>query len=344
MRVLHLLNTNKYSGAENVVCTIIKNMEKDYEMVYCSPEGPIEDKLLDEKINYLPLKKLSISEVRKALNIFKPDIIHAHDNRATVIASFFSNKYKIVSHIHGNNTIMNNKNLKTIIFNYCSKKIDKFIWVSDSSLSDYIYKNNIINKSLVLYNVIDNKKIHELSSLYSVEEKYDLIYLGRLGYPKNPERFINLVKALKEKNNNIRVAMVGDGVDKSKIENLIKEYQLDNNIKMFGFQTNPYPILRSSKILVMTSLYEGTPMCALEAQSFGIPIIATPVDGLKKIIKNNYNGFLSDNNDELKNVILQLLNNRKMYDGYSVNSHNSFKEINDLKKYCDVISSIYKGD
>ena len=50
MKVLHLLASNKYSGAENVVCQIIKMFSHDVEMAYCSLNGPIEQTLKDKNI------------------------------------------------------------------------------------------------------------------------------------------------------------------------------------------------------------------------------------------------------------------------------------------------------
>ena len=41
--ILHLLSSNKYSGAENVACTIIKNTKEN--IYYCSPNGPIKENL-----------------------------------------------------------------------------------------------------------------------------------------------------------------------------------------------------------------------------------------------------------------------------------------------------------
>lgn len=333
-KILHLLATNKFSGAENVVCTIIKNMSKEYDMYYCSPDGAIKNKLKDLNITHISLNKLSYKEVKKAVKKIKPDIIHAHDNKATVYASFFHKQCKIISHIHGNNKIMNNKNIKTILFNQCSKKIFKCIWVSDSSLKDYYFKTNLLKKSIVLYNVIDKDSVIKKANEYEVKENYDLIFLGRLAYPKNPERAIDIIKILKEKKKNISLAIVGDGTERRKIENMVKEYKLEKNITFYGFQQNPYPILKKSKIMIMTSIYEGTPMCALEAQALGKPIIATPVDGLKKIVKNNINGYLSDDNNELAEKIIYFLQKEKKFDNKNAN--------NELIKYTKTIASIYE--
>ena len=52
MKVLHILNSNKYSGAENVVITIIKNMPQNFECCYLSCSGPIEKTLLENGIRF----------------------------------------------------------------------------------------------------------------------------------------------------------------------------------------------------------------------------------------------------------------------------------------------------
>lgn len=335
-KVLHILSSNKYSGAENVACTIITRMNSQYDMYYCSPNGEIKDILREKEINYIPISKISYREINKIIKRIKPDIIHAHDNKATVYASLFSKKCKIISHIHGNNKIMNSLNLKTILFNIASKRISNFIWVSDSSLNDYYFKNKVANRSIVLYNIIDEDNIKNKVKEYDVDKNYDLIYLGRLGYPKNPIRMIEIVKKVKELKTDISLAIVGDGEDKQELEKIVKEYKLSKNVEFYGFKKNPYPILNKSKILIMTSLYEGTPMCALEAQALGKTIIATPVDGLKKIVIQNYNGYLTDDNDTFSNKIIEFLKK-----DLKENVRKEFKKRNSIDDYVKEIDNLY---
>ena len=335
-RIMHLLSSNIYSGAENVACNIIKELNSKYDICYCSPKGNVSEKLKDYSIKYIGIKRMSYHEIKKAVDDFKPDIIHAHDNKATVFASFFYKKCKIISHIHGNNKIMNTKNIKSMIFNYISHNISKFIWVSNSAFNDYYYSDKIKDKSLILYNVIDDSEIYKKVKDYKVTKDYDLIYLGRLGYPKNPVRLLQIIEIIKSKNKNIRLAIVGDGEERVNLEKIVAEKKLEKNVEFFGYQKNPFPILFKSKIMIMTSLYEGTPMCALEAQALGKPIVATPVDGLKDIIKNGYNGYLVSDNNEFAEKINKLL---KM--DLSENVLKSFKEKNNIKKYIDTIEKLY---
>ncbi len=340
-KVLHILASNQYSGAQNVVCTIIDNFKNKYDMVYCCPRGPIEEILIEKKIKYILLNKLSISEIKKVVKKYNPDIIHAHDNRASILSSLFYRKCKIISHIHGNNKIMNTFNPKSFLYYSVSKKFSKIIWVSDSSLDGYYFKNSIIDRSEVIYNVIKQEEIIEKSELYECNEKYDLIFLGRLAYPKNPQRLIKIMRQIKENKSDIKLAIVGDGKDKNEIELLIKQYNLNNNIKLYGFQSNPYPILKNSKLLILTSIYEGTPMCVLEAQCLGKPIISTPVDGIKKIVINNQNGFLSENDNEIAEMILKILNDMELLREMSKNSIKAFNKNNNLKEYLEKLEKIY---
>ena len=94
MKILHVLASNKFSGAENVACQIIKmfsDREPGIEMAYCSPKGEIEQALNKEKIDYYPLKKLNKRELKRVIKTFKPDIIHAHDMRASFYSAISQN-------------------------------------------------------------------------------------------------------------------------------------------------------------------------------------------------------------------------------------------------------------
>jgi len=338
MKVLHLLASHSFSGAENVACTIIKKLDKEYENVYCSPIGEIKNILKEKGIDYIALNKMSYKEIKKAINIFKPDIIHAHDYRASIYASLFSKKHTIIAHIHGNRLEMHKRNLKTFIFKLLSKRFKKIIWVSDSCLDEYYYKDKVKDKSIILYNIVDKETIINKTKEYKCKKEYDLIFLGRLIELKNPLRFIEIIKKIK----NIKVAIVGDGELRQEVENKIKEYHLTKRVDIYGFVNNPYPILNNSKILVMTSDREGTPMVALEAQALSKPIVSTPIDGMKKIIKKNKNGFLCKTNKEFIHCINKLLN-EDYYKEIQNKINNNFININNEEKYINAIKESYKS-
>lgn len=347
MKVLHLICTDVFSGAENVACQIINGFQnsKNFQMVYCSPSGPNEASLAKRGVRHLTLNKFDYKSTKKAIEEFEPDIIHAHDIKASIMASLVcGKKIKIISHIHGNHENMRKVNIKTLMFNYCSKNFSKVIWVSQSAFDNYIFKDKVKEKSIILYNVINKKEIIDsIKNDDSEYELFDIIYLGRLTYAKNPERLIKIIKNIKTKGCNIKVALVGTGELYENIKELIDDFGLNENVRLFGYVTNPYKILNNSKMLVMTSRYEGTPMVALEAMALGKPIICTPTDGLKDIVRQNENGYLSSNDNELEDAIIMLLRDDKKLKEYSKNALKRFDEVSDINKYIDKIRYIYSN-
>lgn len=344
IKVLHLISTDVFSGAENVACQIIKQFEKDdkYDMVYCSKIGPNKARLDSLKIKMLPIKEFNYECVKKAIIQYKPDIIHGHDIKASIVASMFSNKSKIISHIHANHENMRKFNIKTFLYSLTIKNYSKIIWVSQSALDSFYYVNKVKDKSIVLYNVIDSKALLENLKKDTNDYEFDLIYLGRLNYQKNPERLISVIEKAVKVRKDLKAAIIGDGELRNIVENLVKEKRLENNITIFGFMNNPYKVLSCSKLMIMTSRYEGTPMCALEAMAFGKPIISTITDGLKDIIDNDKTGFLSNNDDELSEKIIEVLSNKEKYNEWCKSVKKKNADINNIETYCAEMRKIYE--
>ena len=342
INIIHLLSSNTFSGAENVVCQIIRMFKGEkYKMIYCSPEGTIRKKLENEKIQYLGLNKMNYKSVKKIISEFKPDIIHAHDIKASIIASMFSKECCIISHIHGNHDKMKKISLKSILYCLFSNKFKRIFWVSKSAMNEYFFAKRVTKKSKLLVNVIDKKQINSKLEKDDNIYNYDIIYLGRLSFEKDPLRVYNIMKNVVLNNNKIKGVFVGDGYLKKELEENIIQDRMNKNIFLKGNMENPMKILKSSKVVIMASRYEGTPMCALEAMSLGIPIVATPTDGLVNIVNNEYNGFLSSKNEELVLKIEQIIYDDEYRRKLSMNCINKFKEINNLEEYKKVLEKEY---
>lgn len=340
MKVLHLLASNKYSGAENVVCQIIDMFNGKVDMAYCSPNGPIEKTLNDKQITFLPLKKLDKKEIQRVINSYKPDIIHAHDVKASIIATKFSKQLPIISHIHGNDERnMGKLTLKSFLYNFVSKKFKKIFWVSKSCLEKYYFKANVENKSEILYNIIDINKLKEKALSDNSNYNYEICCLGRLTEVKNPIRALNILKRVIELRPETQCAFIGDGDLRDECENFVKANNLSNNIHFLGFQSNPYKILHDGKVLLMSSINEGTPMAVLEAFALGIPLVSTKVDGAVELIADERMGYLYDTDKMAVTQLLNILNNstneRKIY------LQQFSKQYNNIERYLYSILTAY---
>lgn len=308
-KVLYLLASDRFSGAENVACTLIDRLKEDFDIAYCSPDGPIRSTLRERGITYVPTN-MDYKSVKHTIKQYCPDIIHAHDLKASLLAALCTRQQRLILHIHKNDPRMRHVTPVSLIFRFIQKKANKTIWVSEDALSDYYFKNKYPNKNILIENEIDIDRVIKLSQEYD-SDQFDILFLGRLSAQKDPLRFIQIVRRVADANTNIKVAMVGDGELKQEVSNSIKKHRLESNIKMYGFLKNPYPILANSKILCLTSIYEGLPMAVLEAQALGKIIISTSVGGVAKIARQNHRIILSDDDEQMASIILDNLANYK---------------------------------
>ena len=336
-RILHLLASNSFSGAENVACTIISNLFDDYDMVYCSPDGPIKKQLNDRKINYESLKKLSFLKVKKVIKKYNPDVIHAHDLKASFIASVFYRKCVIISHLHKNDPQMKCFSLKSCVYNIISRRFNKVVGVSDSILNEYYFKSNICRKYMTINNYVDRYNIVRMSSEKINLMKIDCCFLGRLVSEKNPFLFIDIIKNLSNDYKNISAIMIGDGPLREECLEHIKKLNLSNNIKMIGYCDNPFPYLKCSRCCILPSKYEGFGLSALESLILNVPVLNSGVGGLKSIFINDLEQFICKDLNDYVNKYNHLVMSNKKFDF----SDNIERFIN-FSKWRNCINELYK--
>lgn len=345
MKVLHLLSTNKFSGAENVVSQFIIESSKqnpEIKMAYCSTEGIINDKLKEFQIDHVKLRKNNIFELKRVIESYKPNIIHAHDVKASILASFFSKNITIISHIHGNHTNMTKISIKSVLYLWRSKNIKEIIWVSKSSYLSYKFKKNLLTKNTVINNVIDRNLVNSFLKKDKSSYNLDIVFVGRLSPEKNPKRLIDILKIASLEKPEITLGIVGEGKLEQEILNYVINQELENNVSFLGYLNNPYKVMSDSKLMMMTSIYEGTPMCALESMELGTPVISTPTDGLVEIIDNEIDGFYSNSNEEISNKIVFLLKNEKELLKMRNEALKKSIKINDIALYSQKIIEIYQ--
>lgn len=345
MKVLHLLQSSRFSGAENVVCQIIKMFENDekLEMAYCSRDGQIRSSLEEKNIEFYPIDDLNVTEVKRVINEYKPNIIHAHDMRASVIAAVASKgAIKIISHIHNSDFQSRKLSFKSLLYYIFSRKYKEIIWVSNSCYNGYYFHEKLQSKSVIMYNTVNKDDILSRAKKDYDGPNYDVIYIGRLAEPKNPQRLMSIVKMLTELYPRVSVAVVGQGNLERETKDLANKFNLNDNVSFLGFMSNPLPVLEHSKVLVLTSDREGTPMVALEAMALNKPIVSTPTDGLCDLITIGKTGYLDDNNKSFAKHLNELLTNDKKYHLFEQEVENSFSEFNNENKYYRKLKVLYE--
>ena len=174
------------------------------------------------------------------------------------------------------------------------KNIDYLMPVSKNLLDNYKGKVNIkmqyISLALNYY-----PKDSELSQV----NNKNLIAIGRLDKVKGFADLITIMENLVDKDSEIKLNIFGDGSEKESLQELIKEKNLEKNIKLWGFKKYTFikDYLKNSSLYLMTSFEESFGLVVIEAMSYGIPCIA--FDSAKGVLDviNEDNGYLISNRD-----------------------------------------------
>jgi glycosyltransferase involved in cell wall biosynthesis len=162
----------------------------------------------------------------------------------------------------------------------------------------------------------------ECSSKKNIETNLDnrlkFLYVGQLIHRKGLDILFNALSVL-EKNKYV-LQIAGEGKAREILLNLAKELQIENNIKFLGHQTSNQleHLYRNSDILLLPSRFDGWGAVLNEAASYSLPLIASNmVRGAEELIKTYENGFVFNDVQELKRILIFISNNRNILKNFS---------------------------
>jgi glycosyltransferase involved in cell wall biosynthesis len=184
------------------------------------------------------------------------------------------------------------------------------------------------------------QNIREKADNAEKNDDSDVLFLGRLAEPKNPLFFIDIVSAVVKNIPHLRVAIVGDGELRAEVEAKIKDLELQNNVVLWGFQENPYGLIKNTKVVCMPSVWEGFGLAAVEALILGKPVVASPVGGLKNIV-NDECGKLCDSLESYVSAIAELLVDDEMYEQHCIQATKRAEQLDNIEDYKEKILKIY---
>lgn len=343
--ILHILNTNSYSGAENVAITIIRQFQKqnsDIRFVYVSLDGPIRNVLQSNQITFEPIKKVSRKEIKRVIKKYKPDVIHAHDFTASIISAVSTFKIPIISHIHNNSPWLKKVGKNSIVYGISCLRYKKILGVSPSVFDEYVFGKYFKKKELIIGNPIDLGVVRQAALNASKKQAYDIVFLGRLTEQKNPLLFVDIIQELSERLS-IKVGMIGDGDLRSQVEETIQAYNLSETITLEGFVENPHGILNESKVLCLPSAWEGFGLVAVEALALGKPVVASPVGGIPTIIVGE-EGKLCQSKMEFVDALGGLLTSKNTYNTARTAAFARAEEIENIKGYIQTLKGVYSEE
>lgn len=242
-------------------------------------------------------------EIRKIIKELKPDVIHLHSSKASVIGRLANINLatKLFYTPHGYSFLSKefSENKKKVFFGV-EKYFQKFFGGITIACGDTEYEYaQKIGESLLVRNGVSIEKIRSYDLKKVRNQRLTIGILGRITAARNPELFNSIAIRFPQYD----FVWIGDGELNNKIT--------AKNIKIIGWMTDEKEIMKNLNqldIYIQTSLWEGLPIALLEAMALEKPIVATNIIGNKDIVVNNETGYLFNDINELDIIFKQLEN------------------------------------
>lgn len=314
-----------FGGIETSLINLLKNINLDiYDvtLVLEKKEGVfLKDVPGDIKIKEYKVCNSKNVLLRKGINLFNrikwllfnykkyyASISYATYSGPCSFLARSSSDNKILF-IHSNYYQTYNKDEGKIREFFNKRKINEYnhiVFVSNESKRDLcnIYPE-IRKKSVTINNLIDFKKILRLSNEkinISRDNRKVFLFVGRLDESsKRLTLLLNVAKKIKEEKIDVLFWIVGSGPDEDMYKKIVKKDSLDN-VVFIGATKNPYPYIKASDYLILTSRYEGFPVVYNEAIILQKPIITTIDVSDDYISISNRFGYIVNDDDIYQKV------------------------------------------
>ena len=177
----------------------------------------------------------------------------------------------------------------------------------------------LANKLVCIYDILNPELIcrlaKEQAEIYNTipNETVTIVTVGRMVYLKGYDLAVDAGEILHKNGIDFKWIFVGDGPERSAIEESIKRKGLSDLFILVGMQTNPYPYIKSADIYVQASRFEGFGMTIGEAKILNKPIVSTDFEVVYDQLTDRENGLIVEKNgDSIAEGIMLLLKDEEL--------------------------------
>jgi len=201
---------------------------------------------------------------------------------------------------------------------------DHIISVAESVQTAFSKRFGINDRLSVKYNPVNREDILNKAKEPLQEPSFDgirLVTVGRLESQKGYDRLLEVVAKLTSEGFQFQLWIVGEGSKREELEDYIAKNNLENIVKLQGFQTNPYQYIHQSDAFVCSSRSEGFSTVVTEALILGKAVVATDCSGMTELLGDNEYGLITENNTEaLYEGLKTFLSDTKLQQHYTEKS------------------------
>ena len=206
-------------------------------------------------------------------------------------------------------------------------------------------------KLVTIYSGIDfsnytpQRTADETKRLLGVEGAWPIIgSIGRLSEQKAQHYLVEAVAVLRKRYAHLQLLLVGEGERRSLLEKRIQTLGLSSQVSLLGERDDIPDLLNIFDIYVMSSLWEGVGRALTEAMYWGLPIVATPVNGVKELIVQEETGLLVPPRDPvaLAAAIDRVVSDRALAQRLGANAQEKAQELMDGQRMIMALEELYE--
>ncbi len=338
MKVCFVIPTLTSGGAERVAVTVLSALDPRHERVlylFSSADGVYFDRIAPGVRVVIARERSWIGrlvELARFLKSFQPDVVMPFLSYfITAIAVWMARTSARLIFNQGTPTTgflddadfgwrdPLRRRLFAAMTRWFYRRADAVVVTSQGVADDLATSYGVPRRQMrILHNPVDLQAIAEASH-QPVEAEPSagplLVAVGRLASVKGYPLLIEAVARLSAMDARVRLWILGDGPERSSLEQFAIEKGVADRIRFWGFQPNPWAFIARADVLVLTSVYEGFGNVLIEAMACGTPVVATRSPGTEEIVAHGANGLLVDHEPQaVVTAIAQLLNDRPYRD------------------------------
>lgn len=335
IRILHVAQAA--GGVDRYIQMLLKYLDKEKfeNILVCSQDFHKDD--YNGLVDYFEQIEMTraiggndlkaIKEVRALIKKYNPDIVYAHSSKAGAIARVadIGLKNHCVYNPHGWAFNMRcsakKKAMYTAIEKVAALFCDKIICISNAEKQSALDKKICREDKLqVIFNGVDIESyengVHgavKRKDLNIPEDAFVVGMVGRMSPQKAPDIFVKMAKKVKDVVPNAHFIIVGNGNQEAEIRKYAEENGFADCLHITGWVDNPMSYVELFDVACLLSRWEGFGLALPEYMMAGKPIVASKVDAIPNIVRNEENGLLVevDNAAEASEAVIRLYRNAK---------------------------------
>lgn len=351
--VLHIDSAKTWRGGQQQVLYLAQRLTNYHNIIACPPQSSLAERAKDTGLKVFPVEMhgewdlLAVCKLKKIIRKNSIDIVHLHSSHAHALGLLAAKSAGNCKVVLSRRVVFPIK--KNIFSRVKYANVDRIIAVSERVKQVLVAAGLPKEKIDVVYSGVDIKRFQNVEADYLISElalNRDKLIIGSIAaltWDKDHRTLLEAARIVVDEIPNVIFLIVGEGPLRREIDILIKKFNLEEKVKLFGFRQDIPEILSILNLFVLSSRWEGLSTSLMDAFASRVPVVATNVGGNPEFVKDRVNGILvpPGNPDALAGAIISLLKNRDLAGQMAEKGFRLVKEKFSIERMVEETRKIY---